>query len=117
MKCKINKISIIKYLTIQNKRQQTKIKQLENQLERGQKLLSSFITNAQIAAYEEVATKFENELNQKVEEWYFEEQHENFMSVNKVLAFHDNMINELTEDLIKNNVHECDVEDGLRYEM
>lgn len=112
MKCKMNKVSRIKYLTAQNKRQQVKIKQLENQLERGQKLLSGFIANAQIAAYKEVATKFENELSQKVEEWYFEEQHENFMSVNKVLAFHDNMINELTEELIKNNVYESGMLDG-----
>lgn len=112
MKCKMNKVSRIKYLTSKNKRQQVKIKQLENQLERGQKLLRGFIVSAQIAAYEEVATKFENELNQKVEEWYFEEQHENFMSVNKVLAFHDNMINELTNELIKNNVYELEMLDG-----
>ena len=115
MKCKINKISRIKYLTAQNKRLQVKIKQLENQLERSQKLLPGFIANAQInaqiTAYEEAATKFENELDQKVEQWYFEEQHENFMSVNKVLAFHDDMINELTNESIKNNVYECGVKE------
>lgn len=38
--------------------------------------------------------RFENELSEKVEEVYFEEDHENFVSVNKLLAFLDNLVKE-----------------------
>lgn len=48
-------------------------------------------------AINELAKRFENELTEKVEEFYFEEEHENFMSVNKVLAFLDNLAKEMTE--------------------
>ncbi len=56
-----------------------------------------------IDVVEEFAERFENELCEKVEEFYFEEEHENFMSVNKILAFVDSLVNEMTNKLEENN--------------
>ena len=58
------------------------------------------ITEAQIRAeaVKEFAERFENELSEKVEDFYFEEEHENFMAVNKVFAFFDNLVKEFTEE-------------------
>lgn len=50
-----------------------------------------------VEAVKEFAERFENELT-KIEEIYFDEEHENFISANKVIALLNNLIKEMVVD-------------------
>ena len=49
---------------------------------------------ARAEAVKEFSERFENEFD-KIEHFYFEEEHENFVSANKVLAFLDDLVKEI----------------------
>ena len=55
--------------------------------------VSKCCEEAQAEAVKEFAKRFENELT-KIEEFYIDEEHENFISANKVIALLDNLAKE-----------------------
>lgn len=80
-------------------RQKAEIERLQNKVEELAEVLSNSIriryAEAKAEAINELAVRFENELTEKVEEFYFVEEYEFFMSTNKVLEFFDNLVKEM----------------------
>jgi hypothetical protein len=58
------------------------------------KKLEEKLEKAKAEAVKEFAERFENELT-KIEEFYIEEEYENFISANKVIALLDNLVKEM----------------------
>ena len=67
---------------------------LEELVSQNEGILPQYEQYLKSEAYKEFAERFENEFDQ-IEEFYFEEEHENFVSANKVLAFLDNLLKEM----------------------
>ena len=82
-------------------RQKAEIERLNKEVDRLSQVVlyhDGHIADAKAEARKEFAERFENELSEKVEEVFFEEDHESFVSTNKVLDFLDNLVKEMEKE-------------------
>ena len=97
--CEGEYIAIVKVSDVVDliNRLKAEIERLEEILGGTSKVLTVTCAGVRVKAFKEFAERFENELT-KIEEIYFDEEHENFISANKVIALLDYLVEEMERE-------------------